>query len=512
MQNLHLKAIQEASRLQNFQTHILNSNKIRNPSMVKDQAPYLNLRRSCYLLLLLSFFSSFLFVFWSYFSIGCHKELDIAVEEGTERESNLLSFPSAWNSLRFSADPPSTFLKIAVFVKKWPTQNHAGGLERHASTLHRDLARRGHELHVFTSSSTNATSTKNLNFHLSNPTAAGYLDQATIWKQFQAENLNGRPFDVVHTESVALMHFRARNLKNIAVSWHGIAYETIHSDIIQELLRAPEEKQSSILAERVAKVVEEIRFFPRYAHHVATSDHVGDVLKRIYMLPEDRVHIILNGVDDAIFKPEKSNSEEEFGIQESTPLILGIAGRLVKDKGHPLIFEALKQMFNQSSKFKEDVVVLVAGDGPWGVRYKELGSNIRVLGPLDQVHIARFYNAIDIFVNPTLRAQGLDHTLLEAMLVGKPLMATKLASITNSVVVSQDIGYTFSPTVEALKKALHQVWKDGKAVLHHKGELARERALKLFTATKMAAAYERLFLCIAENTEVRNGYCTYRYD
>lgn len=482
--------------------------------MVKDQAPYLNLRRRCYLLIFLSFFSSFLFVFWSYFSVGCRRDLGVAVEEN-RRESNLLSFPFAWNSLRFPSDPPSRFLKIAVFVKKWPSQDHAGGLERHALTLHRDLAKRGHELHVFTASSTNVTSAKNLNFHLSNPTAAGYLDQATIWEQFRVENSSRRPFDVVHTESVGLMHFRARNLKNIAVSWHGIAYETIHSDIIQELLRAPEEKQSSILAERVGKVVEEIRFFPRYAHHVATSDHVGDVLRRIYMLPEDRVHIILNGVDEDIFKPGKSKGDDfkfELGIQESSRLILGLAGRLVKDKGHPLIFEALKQIFNESSRFKEDVVVLVAGDGPWGARYKELGSNVRVLGPLDQAQIARFYNAIDIFVNPTLRAQGLDHTLLEAMLVGKPLMATKLASITNSVVVSQDIGYTFSPTVEALKKALHEVWKDGKVILHRKGELARERALKLFTATKMAAAYERLFLCIAEKTEARNGYCTYRYD
>ncbi|XP_057772392.1 uncharacterized protein LOC130991975 [Salvia miltiorrhiza] len=479
--------------------------------MAKDQASHLSLRRRCYLLLLLSFFSSFLFVCWSYFSNGCHTDVQIVVE-ADKRESNLLAFQAAWNSLQLPSGAPSRLLKLAVFVKKWPDKHHAGGLERHAMTLHRDLARRGHELHVFTSASTNVTSMKNLHFHLSKPTAAGYLDQATIWKQFQVENSTGRPFDVVHTESVGLMHFRARNLNNIAVSWHGIAYESIHSDIIQELLRAPQDNQSSILAERVTKVIEEIRFFPRYAHHVATSDHVGDVLKRIYMLPEERVHIILNGVDEGIFKPEASNLKLAFGIQESTSLILGIAGRLVKDKGHPLIFEALKQIFNESLKFKEDVVVLVAGDGPWGDRYKELGSNLRVLGPLDQAQLTKFYNVIDIFVNPTLRAQGLDHTLLEAMLVGKPLMATKLASITGSVVVSQEIGYMFSPTVDALKKALYDVWKDGRVTLQKKGQFARERALKLFTATKMTAAYERLFLCIAENTKVRNGYCTYRYN
>lgn len=273
--------------------------------------------------------------------------------------------------------------------------------------------------------------------------------------------------------------------------------------------------RSSALTERVSKVVEEIKFFPRYAHHVATSDHVGDVLKRIYMLPEERVHIILNGVDEEIFKPDEHFSSR-FGIdQESTKfsLILGIAGRLVKDKGHPLMFEALKQIFNESTSFRDSVLVLVAGDGPWGARYKQLGSNLRVLGPIEErAEIAGFYNAIDVFVNPTLRAQGLDHTLLEAMLVGKPLMATKLASITGSVIVSREIGYTFSPTVDALKRALYEVWRDGRFVLRLKGGVARERALRMFTAAKMAAAYERLFLCIAENGGGQgrdDDYCTY---
>lgn len=233
------------------------------------------------------------------------------------------------------------------------------------------------------------------------------------------------------------------------------------------------------------------------------------------MLPEERVHIILNGVDEEIFKPDEHFSSR-FGIdQESTKfsLILGIAGRLVKDKGHPLMFEALKQIFNESTSFRDSVLVLVAGDGPWGARYKQLGSNLRVLGPIEErAEIAGFYNAIDVFVNPTLRAQGLDHTLLEAMLVGKPLMATKLASITGSVIVSREIGYTFSPTVDALKRALYEVWRDGRVVLRRKGGAARERALRMFTAAKMAAAYERLFLCIAENGGGRgrdDDYCTY---
>lgn len=105
---------------------------------------------------------------------------------------------------------------------------------------------------------------------------------------------------------------------------------------------------------------------------------------------------------------------------------------------------------------------MIAGDDPWGARYKDLGANILVLGPLGRADLARFYNAIDIFVHPTLRGQGLDQTPLEAILSGKPVMTTRVASLTGSVIVGPELGYTFSPTVESLKKTLYRVWKDGK--------------------------------------------------
>lgn len=317
---------------------------------------------------------------------------------------------------------------------------------------------------------------------------------------------------MIHTESVGLLHTRSQNVTNLAVTWHGIAYETIHSDIIQELLRHPKEPQANALTQRLMKVVEEVKFFPRYAHHVATSDHVGDVLKRIYMLPEERVHIILNGVDEEIFKPDVTKGREfkqQYGIPDSKLLVLGMAGRLVKDKGHPLMFEALKEMFKENDTFRETSVVLVAGDGPWAVRYRDLGEDVLVMGPLEQAQLARFYNAIDIFINPTLRAQGLDHTLLEAMISGKAALATRLASITGSVIVGTEMGYTFSPTVTSLKTALYQVWVDGRGVLEKKGQVARQRGLELFTATKMAAAYEKLFLCISNDGKNKDNYCQY---
>nr|XP_004252651.1 uncharacterized protein LOC101261500 [Solanum lycopersicum] len=483
--------------------------------MAKDQTGFSSFRFCCWFLVFFFALSSIPLLYWPcFFGYGySYIQMTTSNKNGS---TNLLRFSKAWNHLDFSSQPPQRLLKIALFVKKWPDENKAGGLERHALTLHLALAKRGHELHIFTASSSNSSFPLYPHFHISRPTAAGYLDQAVVWKQFQAENATKRPFDVIHTESVGLRHTRSKNLKNLAVSWHGIAYETIHSDIIQELLRntTDDPVKSPALSERMKKVIEEVKFFPNYAHHVATSDHAGDVLKRIYMIPEERVHVILNGVNEEIFKPDVSKGSafrSNLGIPESKSLIVGLAGRLVKDKGHPLMFEALQQIFNENSTFRDNVIVLVAGNGPWGTRYKGLGSNnVMVLGPLEQDQLAGFYNAIDVFINPTLRAQGLDHTLLEAILTGKPLLATKLASITGSIIVSQEIGYTYAPTVRELKKALYKILEDGRESLQKKGRFARKRGLKLFTATKMAAAYERLFLCISSDEKQAHNYCMYQ--
>ncbi|ERN12012.1 uncharacterized protein LOC18440216 [Amborella trichopoda] len=303
---------------------------------------------------------------------------------------------------------------------------------------------------------------------------------------------------------------------NVVASWHGFAYETVSSDLAMDLTREPKEPRPLSLHQRLASrlfwIIDEINFFGDYSHHVATSDHAGDVLRRVYMLPPDRVHVILNGVDNGFFRPDPPRGaifRRNFGVPENASLVFGLAGRLVKDKGHPLMFQALIQILKDRNN--SGVFVLVAGDGPWGKRYRELGPNILVLGPLERERLAGFYNALDVFVNPTLRAQGLDHTLLEAMASGKPVMATGFASITGSVIVGEEVGYTFSPTVESLKVSLSRVLAEGKGVFDKKGEKARERAAKLFTSAKMAAAYERLFLCLSPRHRKNGGldFCRY---
>ncbi|KAH9324540.1 hypothetical protein KI387_004718 [Taxus chinensis] len=447
-------------------------------------------------------------------------------------QGDLREYSSSWNALVFrDSNPQRPPLKIALFVKKWPIGSSAGGMERHARTLHRELALRGHKIHVFTSSPPqdrsppDQTDLNLITFHFSNPTPGGNLNAGEAWDQFLkvnrtlkntegkelSEGMGEAGFDIIHTESVALTHGRAMGLKNVVVSWHGIGYEIIHSDIVQDLTRNSSEPRTldlqKALTDRLQRVIAEINFFPSYAHHVATSDSVGEILRTVYMLPPERIHVIINGVDEGLFKPDESAGKKfrlKYGIPAKIPVVIGMAGRLVKDKGHPLVFSALQTLI-ESNPRNPNFFVLIAGDGPWADRYKELGPNVKVLGPLSTARLGDFYNALDVFLNPTLRAQGLDHTTIEAMLCGKTVMVSHFASVVKSLVVSEDFGYTFSPRLESLKKGLERVLEDGKGVLEEKGRNCRRRAEGLFTAKKMGAAYERLFLCVAKGID----FCKY---
>ncbi|KAG9446593.1 hypothetical protein H6P81_012721 [Aristolochia fimbriata] len=445
-------------------------------------------------------------------------------------EDDLRRVDFAWNRLAVldPAVPPPTSLKIAVFSRKWPSTSSPGGMERHALTLHSALARRGHRVHVYTSALdsaaaaaallTNSSNTRMTTYpvvHFLKRSSPNKWDYHEAWSMFQAEN-GSEPFDAVHSESVALPHSLARSLPNLAVSWHGVALEALHSRIYQEYLAIndqappppPQPPTETAAVDVVQKIVAEIRFFHSYSHHVAISDSAGEMLRDVYQIPPDRVHVILNGVDDEAFGPDPRLGREfraRHGIPDNAT-VMGVSGRLVKDKGHPLLHRAFSHLRpGGTTSTPGPVYLLVAGTGPWEQRYRELGRRrgVITLGALAPDELGAFYNSLDVFLNPTLRPQGLDLTLMEAMMCGKPIAATGFPSIKGSVIVDPEMGHTFAPNVESLLEVLNRVVEEGPGRLGERGRACHKYASSMFTATKMALAYERLFLCI-KNEE----FCT----
>ncbi|KAK1405093.1 phosphatidylinositol N-acetylglucosaminyltransferase subunit A [Heracleum sosnowskyi] len=448
-------------------------------------------------------FSSFVYFFTP---LRYSQETFLNANEAQVFKGDLRDARFPWNKLCFG--PPSEKLKLAVFSKTWPVGAGPGGMERHASTLYSALAAKGHEIHVFTVPSDkrprNDIQEGSLHVHFA-ANDHGSVNCSLAFDIFNQENLVGE-FDYVHTESVSLPYWRAKMVPKVAVTWHGIWYEIMHSKLFQELLSNPDGQlpgPMTELQEAMPRLVDEIKFFSSYKQHICISNSAGEALINIYQLPQRSVHVILNGVDETKFVHDPKSGQkfrDKHGVPRNVSLVMGVAGRLVRDKGHPLLYEA----FLTITKHHPGVFLLVAGSGPWGKRYAELGPSVKVLGELEPSELSEFYNAIDLFVNPTLRPQGLDLTLMESMHCATPVLTPNYPSITGTVVLNEGFGYTFAPNVASFIEAMELAIRDGTEVLRRKGTVCKNYALSMFKATKMASAYERFFLCM-KNTR----YCQY---
>lgn len=259
--------------------------------------------------------------------------------EGKRFIGDLRDAKFSWNKLCFG--PTFEKLKLAVFSKTWPIGAAPGGMERHASTLYHALAARGHEIHVFTAPSDrkphNDVHQGNLHVHFA-ANDHGSVNCSLAFEIFNKVNNDGA-FDYVHTESVSLPHWRAKMVPNVAVTWNGIWYEVMHLKPFGERFS----NQNGVLPgfmtelqEAMPRLVDEIRFFSSYNQHICISNSAAEVLVKIYQLPQRNVHVILNGVDETKFvhDPEAGvRFPEKLGVPANVSLVMGVAGRLVRDKG-----------------------------------------------------------------------------------------------------------------------------------------------------------------------------------
>lgn len=181
--------------------------------------------------------------------------------------------------------------------------------------------------------------------------------------------------------------------------------------------------------------------------------------------------------------------KQEFGIRNDE-MVLAIIGRLVPQKGHKYLFEALS-LLNGYCKIK----LLVIGDGPLK---EDLQSTARALQLKDKAiftglrkDVLDLLKITDIVILPSLR-EGLPIIALEAMASKLPVIATKVGG-NPEVIVDNHTGILIpSQNTVALVKAIERLAKD-KALRAHLGENGYTRLKEHFSAEKMVQATEGLY-------------------
>ncbi len=123
----------------------------------------------------------------------------------------------------------------------------------------------------------------------------------------------------------------------------------------------------------------------------------------------------------------RDTARKELGLGENEIVIASI-GELHQNKGYDLLLEVMSELV----KIKPDLKLALIGEGEEGsnlttqIAKLNLDSNIKLLGRKDNA--SQYLLAFDVFVLPS-RKEGLPYVLLEAGLVGVPIIATSVGSI-----------------------------------------------------------------------------------
>ena len=209
--------------------------------------------------------------------------------------------------------------------------------------------------------------------------------------------------------------------------------------------------------------------------------------------PPERVLAIGNGVDAARFDPAhieaRARIRAELGIPEHA-IVIGMIGRLVAEKGYGEFFDAARTVVAQGFPvFFVAVGERLESDHATGVD-AQLAAASAALGPHliltgMRADIAQLLSAFDIFTLPSYR-EGMPRTIIEAMLMARPVVATGIRGSREEVVAGETGLLVPARNAAALAQAFITLINDAPLRVRM-GQAGRARALALYDEAKVVA-------------------------
>jgi glycosyltransferase involved in cell wall biosynthesis len=231
---------------------------------------------------------------------------------------------------------------------------------------------------------------------------------------------------------------------------------------------------------------------------VIANSHAGGEHARITMgMPPGSIDVVYNGVGDA---PEAAASLPRSTRDGKVTALF--VGRLVEQKNVPVLLRAMKRLSDTHTELK----LLVAGDGPLRnlceqtIATLQIGDRVELLG--ERSDVPALMAAADFVVLPSLR-EGLSNVILEAMMVGRPVIASAVGGSVE-LVEHMASGLLFpSDDDAALADALRLMASDG-ALREKCGARGRQRTIEQFTVPAMVRTMQDFYSRAAAKSPTYN--------
>ncbi len=182
------------------------------------------------------------------------------------------------------------------------------------------------------------------------------------------------------------------------------------------------------------------RVVDRRARTVAVAEHVADAMVEVGV-PRDRITVIPNGV--------KIPAEPEPVATGDGPMTIGLLGRLDPQKGADIFIQAAERL-GRSAKLLLGAPIVADRYGEELLEAAQ-AARVEVVIPADR----EFLRRVDIVAIPS-RYEGHPLTMLEAMALGKPVVASAIPGVQEAV--EPDAALVVPPAdADALAAALRRL-------------------------------------------------------
>jgi glycosyltransferase involved in cell wall biosynthesis len=372
-------------------------------------------------------------------------------------------------------------MKIIQISPYYPP--HVGGTEQRVRDLSEKLAKKGHQIEVFTSDigcpkGKQLKSKKNLKIHYLKSLEFAHtpITPSLFWKLMRIPKDSIIHIHVAQSlmPEIVWLFSKIRKIPYVA----HIRIDAQPTGFFGFLLN-PYKK---IFLKKVLRDANKI---------IVLTEDYGYLIKDKYGINKDKIKIIPNWNNFNIIKNKSMNLHN--------PIRLLFVGRLSYQKNIPILLDSFKEAYTKNKKIELHIV----GEGEDKkliekfIKEKKLKNKIIIYGSKTGNELEKIYKKSDIFISLT-RQESFGTVYLEAMASGLPIITTNIFAVRN-VVKNNYNGILVKPTPEKIAKAIERLVQNTK--LREKLIKNGLKEVKKYSLDKIFSKFESTYMEVIYDTK-----------